>query len=204
VSSEDFEEPLTPSHLLCGRQLMSLPDTEQSDTDVQPKDLNKRMHQLKNVINHGRDGGASICWSYGTPIVMLPREPQTESCPLEMWLSFMMKISQEESGGLERLKVLSQDLMAVSEELLFELKAREEEPLRSDVQCSAFTPWRSSARMMSRKLQGVPEGQILSPPPVVFELSNLLSQHVTAQEGSCCRSGPEEKNMAGESKLRST
>ena len=42
VSSEDFEEPLTPSHLLCGRRLMSLPDnssdTEQSDTDVQPKD----------------------------------------------------------------------------------------------------------------------------------------------------------------------
>lgn len=36
VSSEDFEEPLTPSHLLCGRRLMSLPDnssdTEQSDT----------------------------------------------------------------------------------------------------------------------------------------------------------------------------
>jgi len=56
VSSEDFEEPLTPSHLLCGRRLMSLPDNssdaEQSDTDVQPKDLNKRMQHLNNVINH--------------------------------------------------------------------------------------------------------------------------------------------------------
>ena len=35
---------------------MSLPDnssdTEQSDTDVQPKDLNKRMQHLNNVINH--------------------------------------------------------------------------------------------------------------------------------------------------------
>jgi len=50
-------------------------------------------------------------------------------------------------------KMLSQDVMAVSEELLFELKPREEEPLRSDVQCSAFTPWRSSARMMSQNLQ---------------------------------------------------
>ena len=64
-----------------------------------------------------------------------------------------MKISREESGGLERLKILSQDLMAASEELLFELKPREEEPLRSDVQYSAFTPWRSSARMMSQNLQ---------------------------------------------------
>ena len=34
---------------------------------------------------------------------MLPRKAQTESWPLEMWLLFMMKISQEESGGLERL-----------------------------------------------------------------------------------------------------
>jgi len=56
VVCEDFEEPLTPSHLLCGRRLMSVPDnssdTVQSDTDVQPKDLNKRMQRLNNVIIH--------------------------------------------------------------------------------------------------------------------------------------------------------
>ena len=28
ISSEDLEEPLTPSHLLCGRRIMSLPDQE--------------------------------------------------------------------------------------------------------------------------------------------------------------------------------
>lgn len=48
VSSEDYEEPLTPSHLLCGHRIMSLPDNrsseaEDSDTDVQPQDLDRRM-----------------------------------------------------------------------------------------------------------------------------------------------------------------
>ena len=57
VSSEDYEEPLTPSHLLCGHRIMSLPDNrsseaEDSDTDVQPQDLDWRMRHLSNVINH--------------------------------------------------------------------------------------------------------------------------------------------------------
>ena len=57
VSGEDTEEPLTPSHLLCGRRLMSLPDSNTSDTpdydiDVQPQDLSRRMQHLSNVLNH--------------------------------------------------------------------------------------------------------------------------------------------------------
>ena len=57
VSSEDYEEPLTPSHLLCGHRIMSLPDNrsseaEDSDTDVQPQDLDRRMRHLSNVMNH--------------------------------------------------------------------------------------------------------------------------------------------------------
>ena len=55
VSGEDIEEPLTPSHLLCGRRLMSLPDNSESqdlDTDVQPQDLDRRMQHLSNVMNH--------------------------------------------------------------------------------------------------------------------------------------------------------
>ena len=31
ISSEDSEEPLTPSHLLCGHQIMSLPDSRSSE-----------------------------------------------------------------------------------------------------------------------------------------------------------------------------
>ena len=57
VSSEDPEEPLTPSHLLCGRRLMSLPDSNTSDSpdydiDVQPQDLSRRMQHLSNILNH--------------------------------------------------------------------------------------------------------------------------------------------------------
>ena len=57
VSGEDTKEPLTPSHLLCGRRLMSLPDSNTSDTpdydiDVQPQDLSRRMQHLSNVRNH--------------------------------------------------------------------------------------------------------------------------------------------------------
>ena len=57
VSSEDSEEPLTPSHLLCGHRIMSLPDNrsseaEDSDTDAQPQDLDRRMRHLSNVMNH--------------------------------------------------------------------------------------------------------------------------------------------------------
>jgi len=55
LSSDDSEEPLTPSHLLCGHRTMSLPDNksseaEDSDTDVQPQDLDRKMRHLRNVI----------------------------------------------------------------------------------------------------------------------------------------------------------
>ena len=57
VSGEDTEEPITPSHLLCGRSLMSLPDSNTSNTpdydiDVQPQDLSRKMQHLSNVLNH--------------------------------------------------------------------------------------------------------------------------------------------------------
>ena len=57
VSGEDTEQPLSPSHLLCGRRLMSLPDSNISenrdyDIAVQPQDLIRRMQHLSNVLNH--------------------------------------------------------------------------------------------------------------------------------------------------------
>ena len=145
VSSEDYEEPLTPSHLLCGHRIMSLPDNgsseaEDSDTDVQPQDLDRRMRHLCNVMNHERDGEKNIYSNYEIHIVMLLSTPLTESYPVEMWLLFMKKTSREENGALERLKLLSQDQMVTSEEPLFELKLRQEESLDSDVQYNAFTP----------------------------------------------------------------
>jgi len=57
LSYVSSEEPLTPSHLLCGQQITSLPDSRSSevedrDTDVQPQDLEGRMCHLSNVMNH--------------------------------------------------------------------------------------------------------------------------------------------------------
>jgi len=58
ISSDDLEEPLTPSHLLVGRRLLSLPDglgiTEDNDDDfcVSDTTLQKRARHLNNVINH--------------------------------------------------------------------------------------------------------------------------------------------------------
>ena len=59
VSSEDVEEPLTPSHLLVGRRILSLPDNlcyqrdiNDDDFEVDSDHLNKRVKHLNNVINH--------------------------------------------------------------------------------------------------------------------------------------------------------
>ena len=58
VSSNDLEEPLTPSHLLVGRRISSLPynlscqrDNNDDDFKVDSDRLNKRAKHLANVIN---------------------------------------------------------------------------------------------------------------------------------------------------------
>jgi hypothetical protein len=59
VSADDLEEPLTPSHLLVGRRLLSLPDNlsyqediDDEDSEIDPAKLTKRIRHLNNVINH--------------------------------------------------------------------------------------------------------------------------------------------------------
>ena len=56
ISSDDLEEPLTPSHFLTGRRVMSVPDSlccGEVDDDVQvtPTDLSKRIKYLNKVLN---------------------------------------------------------------------------------------------------------------------------------------------------------
>ena len=54
VSSDDFAEPLTPSHLLTGRRIMNLPDRlrgEVSDDDVDQDVLGRRARHLSHVLD---------------------------------------------------------------------------------------------------------------------------------------------------------
>ena len=54
ISTEDVEEPITPSHLLVGRRLMSLPDNRDIDDDsvVEHSTLTKRMIHLNKILDH--------------------------------------------------------------------------------------------------------------------------------------------------------
>lgn len=59
LSAGDTEEPLTPSHLLTGRRVLSLPDNlthmcepDDEDYDIGLTQLMKRMKHLSNTLNH--------------------------------------------------------------------------------------------------------------------------------------------------------
>ena len=56
VSADDMEEPLTPSHLMIGRRVSSLPDNlchaeEDSDEEITPALLGKRARHLNKTLN---------------------------------------------------------------------------------------------------------------------------------------------------------
>ena len=59
ISSTDYEEPLTPSHLVVGRRLLNLPDylghvcdPGDEDFEVNASQLMKRVKHLASVLNH--------------------------------------------------------------------------------------------------------------------------------------------------------
>ena len=60
VPTEDLEEPLTPSHLITGRRLLSLPgvisknpeDPDYQVTPRSPAELSKRMQHLNRILDH--------------------------------------------------------------------------------------------------------------------------------------------------------
>ena len=57
VSVDDFEEPLTPSHLLIGKRIMSLPDpvpSDDSDEEVMANLLSRRSKHLNFTLNRFR------------------------------------------------------------------------------------------------------------------------------------------------------
>jgi hypothetical protein len=58
MNADDVEEPLTPSHLLTGRRILSLPDNltcfdiEDEDFEVTDESLQRRAKHLNRVLNH--------------------------------------------------------------------------------------------------------------------------------------------------------
>ena len=55
VSADDFEDPLTPSHLLTGRRLLSYPDylvsCHEDDYEVVAQQYSSRYHQLNKFLD---------------------------------------------------------------------------------------------------------------------------------------------------------
>ena len=58
IAPDDLEEPLTPSHLLMGRRVLSLPDNlgyqgdiQDTDFELSPVDLSRRVKHLNNSLN---------------------------------------------------------------------------------------------------------------------------------------------------------
>ena len=110
--------------------------------------------------------------NYEIYIVMILRTLPTALHPLEIWLLFMTKTSRVEKSALERLTLLSRDLMVTSGEPLIEVKLKQGDSLNSDVQYNVLTTWRSVGEMMSRKRQYLPGGQSLTQLLVVWQLNN--------------------------------
>ena len=56
ISMDDLEEPLTPSHMMIGRRLLSLPDVSHSEnSDIcqsTPSEISKRMKHLNVTLDH--------------------------------------------------------------------------------------------------------------------------------------------------------
>jgi hypothetical protein len=58
LNSDNTEEPLTPSHLLVGRRILSLPDNltyfepEDENFEVTDESLQRRAKHLNSVLNH--------------------------------------------------------------------------------------------------------------------------------------------------------
>ena len=70
IAMDDLEEPLTPSHLLLGYRVLTLPDPSLSDDldyNASANDLSRRM---KHLIHLGSAGRTSICLSSGSFIAL--------------------------------------------------------------------------------------------------------------------------------------
>ena len=58
ISTDDMEEPLTPSHLITGHRILSLPepDAEEPGYNPSPEDLTRKMEHLMMISGGGGRG----------------------------------------------------------------------------------------------------------------------------------------------------
>ena len=125
VSSEDIEEPLTPSHLLTGRRILSLPDYQENPEDVEfevsltTDDVNKRVRYLNVTLEHFwrrwqseylaelRSAHKSIKKSEGNSCIITPGDivlVHDEKRPRSVWKIGRVKklVSSKEGDGKSR------------------------------------------------------------------------------------------------------
>ena len=108
MSASDMEEPLTPSHLLLGRRVLSMPDhlgvtgnTDDEDFTAIPTQLNDRVKRLNGALNF-----FWARWRY--EYLLESREDNrrannhTPLSQLGTWLSCMMRACVEDCGSLAR------------------------------------------------------------------------------------------------------
>lgn len=81
VSGEDMEEPITPSHLVVGRQILSLPDNldyvcDDLDDEEFTLDATSRVRHLNiSSTTFGRGGEQNIC---GRSMLTFARKHQSD------------------------------------------------------------------------------------------------------------------------------
>ena len=79
IYSDDLEQPLTPSHLLVGHRLLSLPDyltslepEDDEDFELNTESLQRRAKHLNSVLNHFWKDGVKL------PLGVKKHSPSTE------------------------------------------------------------------------------------------------------------------------------
>lgn len=128
ISTEDLDEPLTPSHLITGHRILSLPDptiSDDPDYDPSPEDLTKRMghlvetcakfwrrwkrEYLQELREHHRSHkippGVTSAIGEGEPVIVYD-----EGQPRGLWrLGRVMEVISSSDGHIRaaRVKVLS-------------------------------------------------------------------------------------------------
>ena len=110
---DEMEEPLTPSHLIVGRRILSVPSKSSSDEVGQTEEtLTRRAKFLQRILDHsGTDGGQNISHNLENAIAILREQTLSLKCKWEILCVYMTIRSRDSCGALERSNDYFQDEM---------------------------------------------------------------------------------------------